>query len=220
MMQLIAELYPLCRSITGNGVRETLNRIRNHIPLTLHEVPSGTQVFDWTVPKEWNIRDAYIKDSTGTKDCRLPSQQSACSQLQCAGKETVPLEQLKQHLFTLPEHPDWIPYRTSYYKETWGFCLSERQLSELKDESYEVCIDSTLAPGHLTYGECFLPGESSDEVLISCHTCHPSLCNDNLSGIAVAACLARHFEICPEKIQLPVSFCTRNHWRHHLARLE
>jgi aminopeptidase-like protein len=199
MMHLIVELYPLCRSITGNGVRETLNRIRNHIPLTLHEVPSGKQVFDWTVPKEWNIRDAFIKSSAGERIVDF----SKCN-LHVVGysvpvRKRMRLEELKPHLFTLPEHPDWIPYRTSYYKETWGFCLSERQLSELKDENYEVCIDATLAPGHLTYGECFLPGESSDEVLISCHTCHPSLCNDNLSGIAVAVCLARHFETVPRR---------------------
>ncbi len=219
-MQLIVELYPLCRSITGNGVRETLKRIRNYIPLTLHEIPSGTQVFDWTVPKEWNIRDAYIKDPRGRRIVDFQANNLHVVSYSVPVRDTLPLDRLREHLFTLPNRPDWIPYRTSYYKETWGFCLSERQLSELKDESYEVCIDSTLAPGHLTYGECFLPGESSDEVLISCHTCHPSLCNDNLSGIAVAACLARHFEFVTRTIQLQVSLRSRDHWCHHLARFE
>jgi aminopeptidase-like protein len=199
MMQLIAELYPLCRSITGNGVRETFRYLQSRIPLELREVPTGTQVFDWSVPKEWNIRDAYIKDSAGRRVVDFQANNLHVVSYSVPVRETLTLEQLREHLFTLPDRPDWIPYRTSYYNETWGFCLTERQLSGLRDESYEVCIDSTLAPGHLTYGECFLPGESSDEVLISCHTCHPSLCNDNLSGIAVAACLARHFESVPKR---------------------
>ena len=148
MMQLIVELYPLCRSITGNGVRETLKRIRNYIPLTLHEIPSGTQVFDWTVPKEWNIRDAYIKDPRGRRIVDFQANNLHVVSYSVPVRDTLPLDRLREHLFTLPNRPDWIPYRTSYYKETWGFCLSERQLSELKDENYEVCIDSTLAPGH------------------------------------------------------------------------
>lgn len=190
MHRFISELYPICRSITGDGVRETLNRILDYIPLTICEVPSGLKVFDWTVPLEWNIRDAYIKNSRGERivDFRV-------SNLHVVGY-SVPvharmnLSQLMEHLFSDPTHPDWIPYRTSYYKPTWGFCLTHTQLLELSEDEYEVCIDSTLAPGHLTYGELLLRGRCSDEVLISCHICHPSLCNDNLSGIAVATALA------------------------------
>jgi len=194
MLGLMSELYPICRSITGNGLRQTLRLLQKHIPLTVHEVPTGTEVFDWTVPKEWNIRDAYIKNSSGERIVDFLKCNLHVVGYSIPVRKRMRLEELKPHLFTLPEHPDWIPYRTSYYKETWGFCLSERQLSELKDESYEVFIDSTLAPGHLTYGECFLRGESSEEVLISSHICHSSLCNDNLSGIAVAAYLVRHFQ--------------------------
>lgn len=191
--QLVSDLYPICRSITGNGVRETLAILQEHIPLQIHEVPSETQVFDWTVPKEWNIRDAYIKESKGVRvvDFRKSNLHVVSYSVPVKGK--MPLSELKPHLHSLPEHPDWIPYRTSYYQETWGFCLSHKQLMELRDdEVYEVCIDSTLEPGSLTYGEYYLPGASEDEVLISCHVCHPSLCNDNLSGVSVATFLASH----------------------------
>jgi aminopeptidase-like protein len=185
-----AELYPICRSITGDGIRRTLALIQNRIPLQISEVPTGTQVFDWTVPKEWNIRDAYVKDSSGKKvvdfrDCNLH-----ILNYSTPVHATMPLKELKAHLFTLPEHPDWIPYRTSYYKPDWGFCLSHTQFSALKDGDYEVRIDSSLEDGHLTYGECYLPGASTDGVLISCHACHPSLANDNLSGLTVATALA------------------------------
>jgi aminopeptidase-like protein len=185
-----AELYPICRSITGDGIRRTLALIQNRIPLQISEVPTGTQVFDWTVPREWNIRDAYIKDSRGKKvvdfgDCNLH-----VLSYSTPVHATMPLKELKAHLFTLPEHPDWIPYRTSYYKPDWGFCLSQNQLAALKDGDYEICVDTSLEDGHLTYGECYLPGASTDEVLISCHACHPSLANDNLSGLTVATALA------------------------------
>jgi len=186
-----AELYPICRSITGDGIRRTLSMIRNRIPLQTAEVPTGSPVFDWTVPKEWNIRDAYIQDSTGRRV--VDFQQSSLHVLNYSTPihATMPLSQLKPHLFTLAEHPDWIPYRTSYYKETWGFCLTHNQMLALAEGEYEVCIDSTLEDGHLTYGECLLRGRSTDEVLISCHACHPSLANDNLSGMAVATFLAQ-----------------------------
>jgi len=185
-----AELYPICRSITGDGIRRTLGMIQDRIPLQISEVPTGTSVFDWTVPKEWNIRDAYIKDRDGNKvvdfrDCNLH-----VLNYSIPVHATMPLNELKVHLFTLPEHPDWIPYRTSYYKPEWGFCLSHNQLTALKDDDYEVCIDASLEDGYLTYGECYLPGHSTDEVLISCHACHPSLANDNLSGVTVATALA------------------------------
>lgn len=186
-----ATLYPICRSITGDGARRTLSAIRERVPLQTFEVPSGTQVFDWTVPKEWNIRDAYIKDASGNtivdfKKCNLH-----VLNYSVPVHAQMPLSELKAHLFTLPEHPGWIPYRTCYYKEDWGFCLSHEQMLALGEGLYEVRIDSTLENGALTYGECFIPGASADEVLISCHICHPSLANDNLSGITVATHLAK-----------------------------
>jgi aminopeptidase-like protein len=184
------ELYPICRSITGDGIRQTLARIQQRIPLQISEVPTGTEVFDWTIPKEWNIRDAYIKDASGRRIVDFQRSNLHVLNYSTPVRTTMPFSELKQHLFTLPEHPDWIPYRTSYYKETWGFCLTHNQLRALADGDYEVCIDSTLTNGHLTYAECYVPGRSADEVLISTHACHPSLANDNLSGLAVATALA------------------------------
>jgi len=186
-----SELYPICRSITGDGVRETLRRIGERISLQITEVPSGTAVFDWLVPKEWNIKDAYIKDAAGRKvldfqDCNLHVMSYSCPV-----NARMPLGELRKHLFTIPDHPNWIPYRTSYYKEDWGFCLPAAVAAELNDAEYEVCIDSTLEDGLLTYGECFLRGASAEEALFSVHVCHPSLANDNLSGIAVATALAQ-----------------------------
>jgi len=192
MYQLIQRLYPICRSITGNGVRETLNIIKEYIPLEVHEVPTGTKVFDWSVPKEWNIRDAYVKDSNGARIIDFKKSNLHVVNYSTPVKKTMSIEDLKAHIHTLPEYPDWIPYRTTYYKEDWGFCLSYNQFLALKDKEYEVCIDSTLEDGHLTYGECFLHGEKEDEFLISCHICHPSLCNDNLSGIALATYLGKY----------------------------
>ena len=186
-----ADLFPICRSITGNGLRQTLAMIKNRIPLETFEVASGTQVFDWTVPKEWNVLDAYIKDRTGKRVVDFQQSNLHLMNYSSPVHATMPLRELKPHLFTLPERPDWIPYRTSYYHEDWGFCLSHNQMLALQDGDYEVCIDSSLRDGHLSYGECFLPGRSSDEILISCHVCHPSLANDNLSGLVVATALAQ-----------------------------
>lgn len=191
MMGFIADLYPICRSITGEGVRETLSRIAAVIPLERRAVPTGTRVFDWTVPREWTIRDAYIKDAAGERvvDFRRSNLHLVSYSIPVARR--MPLAELRPHLFSLPDHPDWIPYRTSYYQEDWGFCLSHRQLQGLAEGDYEVVIDSSLSEGHLDYGELLVRGESDEEVLISTHICHPSMCNDNLSGIAVAAWLAR-----------------------------
>jgi aminopeptidase-like protein len=191
MHRFASDLYPICRSITGSGIRATLARIGSRIPLKTFEVPTGRQVFDWTVPKEWNIRDAYIADSRGTRVVDFKNSNLHVMNYSVPVHQTMPLEKLKPHLFTLPDHPDWIPYRTSYYKEDWGFCLTHRQLQALEPGDYEVSIDSTLEPGTLTYAECYLPGKSRDEILISCHACHPSLANDNLSGLAVATFLAK-----------------------------
>ena len=185
-----AELYPICRSITGAGIRQTLTRIQQRIPLTISEVPTGTAVFDWTVPKEWNIRDAYIKDSRGHRVVDFRRQNLHIVNYSAPVHATLSLRELQPHLHTLAECPDWIPYRTSYYQENWGFCLSHKQMLALESSDYEVCIDSSLEEGNLTYGECYLPGRSNEEVLISCHVCHPSLANDNLSGLTVATAMA------------------------------
>ncbi len=185
-----SDLYPICRSITGDGIRRTLAMIQERIPLQIFEVPTGTKVFDWAVPKEWNIRDAYIKDSRGGRVVDFKASNLHVLSYSRPLHATMPLSQLMPHLFTLPDHPDWIPYRTSYYKEDWGFCLSHNRMMALADGDYEVCIDSKLEGGSLTYAESFLPGESADEILVSCHVCHPSLANDNLSGLTVATALA------------------------------
>jgi aminopeptidase-like protein len=199
MYGLVADLYPICRSITGDGVRHTLQSLQQYIPLEIQEVPTGTQVFDWTVPKEWNVRDAYIKNDCGEKVVDFQVSNLHLLNYSIPIQQKLPLSQLKEHLFTLPEHPDWIPYRTSYYQETWGFCLSHHALEQLEDGEYEVSIDSSLTDGHLSYGEYFLSGKTDREILFSCHICHPSLCNDNLSGIALATFLAKYLSTVPRR---------------------
>ncbi|MEU9192547.1 DUF4910 domain-containing protein [Streptomyces hundungensis] len=191
MHALVERLYPLCRSITGDGVRATLAIVDQYIPLQVHEVPTGTRVLDWTVPQEWNIRDAYIADATGRRVVDF-----AASNLHVLGystpvSATMSLDELRPHLHTLPDQPALVPYRTSYYTPQWGFCLAQDTLDALPDGEYQVCVDSTLADGHLTYAEHVVPGQVADEVIVSCHVCHPSLANDNLAGIAVAVFLAR-----------------------------
>ncbi len=192
IFELVCQLYPICRSITGNGVRRTLRMLQEHIPLQIHEVPSGTPAFDWIVPKEWNIKDAYVKDSRGRKVIDFEKSNLHVLNYSSPVNKKVSIEELKQHLYTLPDHPEWIPYRTSYYKENWGFCLSHSDLLRLGDDEYQAVIDATLENGHLTYGEYLLKGETDEEVLISTHVCHPSLANDNLSGVTMAAFLAKH----------------------------
>lgn len=184
MYGFMERLFPICRSITGKGVTETLTLVGERIPLIIHEVPSGTEVLDWTVPDEWNVRDAYIaRDGRRVVDFEQ-------SNLHLVGysepfRGTLSLDELRPRLHTHPDRDDWIPYRTSYYSRTWGFCVTQEQVDHLQDGDYEVAVDSTLRPGSLIYGECFLPGEQEDEVLFTTHVCHPSLANDNLSGIAV-----------------------------------
>jgi aminopeptidase-like protein len=176
-----------------------LGRLKRFIPLAVHEVPSGTQVFDWTVPLEWNARDAYVKNSRGERVIDFRRSNLHLVSYSVPIHEAMSLGELKEHLFTLPENPEWIPYRTSYYKRNWGFCLSHRQLLDLPEDEYEVCIDANLQAGHLTYGELYYPGETSDEVLISAHVCHPSLANDNLSGVSLACFLAKHISQLPRR---------------------
>jgi aminopeptidase-like protein len=190
MYRLAAELYPICRSITGDGFRQTLRRLGEQVTLEVHEVPTGTQVFDWTIPKEWNIRDAWIKNTAGERVIDFQRSNLHVVNYSVPVHRKMPLAALREHLHTLPEQPELIPYRTSYYQETWGFCLTENELTRLPEGEYEVCIDSTLQNGSLTYGEYYLPGRRTDEILLSCHACHPSLCNDNLSGVVLVTCLA------------------------------
>lgn len=194
MHELMVELFPICRSITGNGVRKSLQILKNHIPLNILEVSSGTEVFDWTVPREWNINDAYIKNSKGEKIVDFQKSNLHVLNYSTPIHQKISLKELLPHLYSLPEQPDVIPYRTSYYKENWGFCISHNQLLQLKDDEYEVFIDSTLENGSLTYGEFFIQGKSDDEVLFSCYPCHPSMCNDNLSGVVLLTFLAKHLK--------------------------
>ena len=197
MHALAAELFPICRSITGPGIRETLAILGRHLPLEIHEVPSGTQVFDWQVPNEWRIRDAFVRYAAGRRVVDFHESNLHVVNCSVPVRISLSLAELKRHLHTLPDHPDWVPYRTSYYQAQWGFCLSHHRLLELErqygdDYEFEVCVDATLEPGTLTYAEAYFPGSTAEEVLFSCHVCHPSLANDNLSGIAVATFLARH----------------------------
>jgi aminopeptidase-like protein len=201
---LAAELFPICRSITGDGVRATVRRLAALVDLEVHEVPTGTQVLDWTVPREWNIREAYIKNSAGSKIVDFAQSNLHVMSYSMPVRKHLPLEELRKHLYSLPQQPDLIPYRTSYYAENWGFCLPHRQLENLKDETYEVVIDSQLEDGFLTYGEYFHQGEIEDEVLLSAHICHPSLANDNCSGLALLAYLASR--ICRTKTHYSYRF--------------
>ena len=186
MYELAGRLFPICRSITGNGFRQSLEMIREILPeIQVFEIPSGTAVYDWTVPKEWNIRGGWIKNLQGDtiidfNDCNLHVMGYSVPV-----RQTISREELLDHIFTQPEQPEWIPYVTSYYKERWGFCMSERQKQALTDAEYEVCIDSTLEDGYLTYGELVLPGETDDEIFFSTYLCHPSMANNELSGPCV-----------------------------------
>jgi len=188
---LMERLFPLCRSLTGDGVRATFDVLEELIPLARTEVPSGTRVFDWTVPDEWNVREAYVVAPDGNRVIDLRDSTLHVVSYSEPVRAMMPLEELRERLFTLPDRPDLTPYRTSYYDRTWGFCLPHRRLLELEPGDYEVVIDSTLGPGHLTYAELLIEGATQDEVLISTYVCHPSLANDNLSGIAVATMLAK-----------------------------
>ena len=193
--ETVRELFPICRSITGAGVRQTLAIVGRRIPLELHEIPSGQPVFDWEVPPEWNITDAYVKSGDGRRVVDFKESNLHIVSYSEPIRARMALAELRPHLHSLPDAPDRIPYRTSYYRRNWGFCLRHRDLLALPEGEYEVCIDSELRPGSLTYAECFLPGSTSEEVIVFTHVCHPSLANDNASGIAVscelAAALAR-----------------------------
>lgn len=187
--RLLQELFPILRSITGDGVRRSFELIGRVLPLELTEVPSGTQVYDWTVPREWNVAEAWIADPSGRRVVDLRDSSLHVLNYSRPIRAHISLEELRPHLFTHPDQRDWVPYRTSYYNENWGFCLSARTLDALPEGVYEVCIDSTLSEGSLTYAEAYLPGETDDEVLLTTYSCHPSVANDNVSGLAVLAVL-------------------------------
>lgn len=188
---LIERMYPICRSITGDGVRQTLQLIKDIIPIDIHEVRSGETVFDWVIPDEWNIREAWLRGPGGETIVDFAKHNLHVLNYSEPVSARLSLDELKPHLHTLPEQPSLIPYKTSYYQSTWGFCMRHDQYERLKAGNYDVYIDSTLEPGFLSYGELLIPGECNEEILFSAHTCHPSLANDNLSGIAVLAFLAR-----------------------------
>ena len=188
---LMRAMYPICRSITGNGVRRTLELVETMVPLSRSEVPTGTPVFDWDVPREWNVRDAYVATADGTRVIDFRAHNLHLVNYSTPVRRTMTLDELRPHLHSLPDHPDWIPYRTSYYRENWGFCLRHRDLERLGPGPYEVVVDTTLADGHLTYAEAVVPGTGDGEAIVHTHVCHPSLANDNLTGIAIAAALAR-----------------------------
>ncbi len=188
---LASQLYPICRSITGNGVRQTLELIGQRIELARHEVASGTRVFDWEVPLEWNIEDACVLGPDGARVVDFRAHNLHIVSYSEPLQRSLTLDELRPHLHSLPAHPDWIPYRTSYYRRHWGFCLRDRALQAMRPGRYQVQIDSSLAPGSLSYGECFIAGKSREEVLFFTHVCHPSLANDNTSGMAIASFLAQ-----------------------------
>lgn len=194
MFQLMEELFPICRSITGNGVRQTLEIIKKHISLETYDIPSGTKVYDWTIPKEWNIQDAYIIDPSGGKIVDFKKSNLHVVNYSTPINQKISLSELKNHIYTIPEKPDLIPYVTSYYSENWGFCMSYNQFLGLKEGEYHVVIDSKLDNGSLTYGEYLISGKSEDEILLSCYICHPSMCNDNLSGVVLLTMLAKYVQ--------------------------
>jgi aminopeptidase-like protein len=206
LMALAGRLYPICRSISGNGLRETLRILGGHVPLALTEVPSGTQVYDWEVPPEWNIDSARLTDPDGKVVADFSDHNLHVVNYSEPVTGTYSLDELRPRLHTDARDPDWLPYKTSYYRRSWGFCLSERTLQGLRNGTFGVDISSRLEPGSLTYGEVLLPGASRREVLLFTHACHPSLANDNVSGLVVAAALAQWLSSKPRKYTWRVVF--------------
>lgn len=192
-------LWPICRSITGNGLRDSLKIVSEIVPIETTEVPTGTQVFDWVVPKEWNINDAYIIAPSGEKICDFKVNNLHVVNYAIAVDKKISLEELKKHLYSIPEMPDAIPYITSYYSEKWGFCIAHNELLSLEEGEYTVFIDSTLKEGSLTYGEAILKGDSDREVLFSTYLCHPSMANNELSGPLVQAFLYQKIATLPKR---------------------
>jgi len=191
MYELVKKLFPICRSITGDGVRKTLEIIKEYIPIKLYEVPTGTKVFDWVIPKEWNIKGACLMDTANKKIIDFEKNNLHVVGYSTPVNRMVSLSTLQDHLYSLPDQPDAIPYVTSYYKERWGFCITHNDRKKLKEGEYKVFIDSELKEGSLTYGELIIPGESKKEIFISTYICHPSMANNELSGPAVATYLVK-----------------------------
>ena len=206
MYQLLKELFPICRSITGEGVRETLRIIQKHIPIKIHGIPSGTKVFDWEVPKEWNIKDAYIMDEEGNKIVDFKKNNLHVVGYSIPVDKTVNLEELESHLYSIEDQPEAIPYITSYYKERWGFCISHNQRKKLKDGNYRVYIDSSLKDGYLNYAELIIPGRTSKEIFLSTYICHPSMANNELSGPVLLTYLAKWIMSEPRKFSYRLVF--------------
>lgn len=206
MHHLATELFPICRSITGNGVRETLKILQTHVPLTMHEVPTGTRVLDWTVPREWNIRDAYVLDERGERIIDFKKSNLHVVAYSTPVDKTVSLSELQQHLFSLEDQPDAIPYITSFYEDYWGFCLPHRQRQQLREGQYRVVVDSELSQGSLTYGELLIPGASPREIFLSTYICHPSMANNELSGPVVATFLGRWLAQAPRRYSYRIIF--------------
>lgn len=190
--QLLEDLFPFCRSLSGDGVRKTFDLIQEVVPVTRTEVPSGTQVFDWTVPKEWNVRDAYVVAPDGEKIIDFSTSNLHLLGYSRPFRGTLSLADLRQHLYTLEDQPDIVPYLTTYYDDNWGFCLSHRQYEALEEGDYQVVVDTSLEDGSLSYAEAYVAGDQETEVLITCYTCHPSMANDSLSGVVVIAHLANY----------------------------
>lgn len=189
-LALMRSMYPICRSITGDGVRRTFDLLEERIPLERFEIASGTPVYDWEIPREWNVRDAYIADMQGRRIVDFRAHNLHLVGYSIPVDRTMTLDELRPHLHSLPAHPDWIPYRTAYYAQSWGFCLAHRVREQMGPGPFRVVVDSDLAEGHLSYAESCVEGTTRDEAIVYTHTCHPSLANDNLTGIAVAAALA------------------------------
>ncbi|HWY37023.1 MAG TPA: DUF4910 domain-containing protein [Bacteroidia bacterium] len=176
-------LWPICRSITGNGLRESFRILQEIIPLELTEVPTGTKAFDWEVPKEWNIKDAYIVTPEGKKICQFKENNLHIVSYSVPKNESIDFAELKKHLFFREDLPEAIPYATSYYKENWGFCISYNEFKSLSQEGeYKIFIDSELKNGSLTYGDLLLKGDTDKEIMFSSYLCHPSMANNELSG--------------------------------------
>ena len=206
MFELLVELFPLCRSITGFGVRQTLDIIGKHIPITIHEVPSGTKVFDWVVPDEWNIREAYVEDEKGNRIIDFQKNNLHIVGYSSPVNKWMSLAELQEHLHSLENQPEAIPYITSYYKEYWGFCLCHKERLQLKEGQYYVYIDSDIKPGSLTYGELIIPGKSKKEIFLSTYICHPSMANNELSGPVVSTFLAKWIASKPRKYTYRIIF--------------